>query len=141
MVLNKQHKVISNLDIFAKVGKAAAHDEVTKFKIEDGQFITLDDTRSNFGGTLSVEFSKVNGYPLCQVPGVNYTSSTQGMQDNPKVNAIVLLRGPIKDSGMELLPQSESNSEFGISPMRFLVLLSMCNSTAHVQFYCTYVQV
>lgn len=104
MVLNKQHKVISNLDIFAKVGKAAAHDEVTKFQIEDGQFITQDDTRSNFGGTLSVEFSKVNGaWYTPYVSGVNYTSSTQGMQDNPKVNAIVLLRGPIQDSGMDVI--------------------------------------
>ena len=100
MVLNKQHKVISNLDIFAKVGKAAAHDEVTRFRIEDGQFITEDDTRSSFGGTLSVEFSKVMVYLLCL--GVNYIHSTQGMQDNPKVNAIVLLRGPIEDLGMEL---------------------------------------
>lgn len=58
MVLNKKHKIVSDLDIFAKVGKAAAHDEVTKFKIQNGR-LTVEDESSAFRGTLSVEFSKV----------------------------------------------------------------------------------
>lgn len=58
MVLNKKHNIISDLDIFARVGRAAAHDEVTKFKISNGQLIVQEET-SNFKGTLSVEFAKV----------------------------------------------------------------------------------
>ena len=58
IVLNKRHKVVSNLDIFAKVGKANAHDEVTKFTIENGQLLVGDQV-SDFDGTLTVEFSKV----------------------------------------------------------------------------------
>lgn len=59
MVLNKKHNVVSNLDIFAKVGKAAAHDEITKFKIQDGQLLVHEES-SNFRGTLTVEFAKVS---------------------------------------------------------------------------------
>ena len=58
MVLNKQHTIIPNLDIFARVGKAAAHDEVTRFKILNGQLLVQEES-SPFKGTLSVEFSKV----------------------------------------------------------------------------------
>jgi hypothetical protein len=58
IVLNKRHKVVSNLDIFAKVGKAIAHDEVTRFTIENGQLLVGDQV-SDFDGTLTVEFSKV----------------------------------------------------------------------------------
>lgn len=58
VVLNKRHKVVSDLDIFARVGKAAAYDEVTRFQILNGELIVQEDT-SSFKGTLSVEFSKV----------------------------------------------------------------------------------
>ena len=58
IVLNKRHKVVSNLDIFAKVAKAIAHDEVTRFTIENGQLLVGDQV-SDFDGTLTVEFSKV----------------------------------------------------------------------------------
>ena len=58
IVLNKRHRVISNLDIFSKVGKAIAHDEVTRFTIENGQLLVVDQV-SDFDGTLTVEFSKV----------------------------------------------------------------------------------
>lgn len=61
IVLNKRHRVVSNLDIFAKVGKAIAHDEVTRFTIENGQLLVGDQV-SDFDGTLTVEFSKVKVY-------------------------------------------------------------------------------
>ena len=51
--------MVSNLDIFAKVGKAIAHDEVTRFTIENGQLLVGDQV-SDFDGMLTVEFSKVN---------------------------------------------------------------------------------
>lgn len=106
--MNKKHSVISNLDIFANVGKAAAYDEVTRFQILNGQLIVEDET-SDFKGTLSVEFSKVQCYAPSPVSLLRMfrfcTCSMQGSQDNPKVNAIVLLRGPVLDTGMlELYP-------------------------------------
>ena len=58
MLLNKKHNIIPDLDIFARVGKAVAYDEVTKFEISNGQLLVRGET-SNFKGTLSVEFSKV----------------------------------------------------------------------------------
>ncbi len=58
MKLNRQHVVISNLDIFSKVGKAAAYDAVSRFQIEDGQLF-IEGESSNFNGKLLVEFSKV----------------------------------------------------------------------------------
>ena len=61
IVLNKRHRVVSNLDIFAKVGKAIAHDEVTRFTIDNGQLLVGDQV-SDFDGTLTVEFSKVKVY-------------------------------------------------------------------------------
>ena len=59
IVLNNYHKVVSNLDIFARVGKAIAHDEVTRFTIENGQLL-VGDRVSDFDGTLRVEFAKVS---------------------------------------------------------------------------------
>ena len=58
MVLNHHHTVVPNLDIFAKVGKAAAHDELIPFTIENGQLLVGEDS-SDFDGTLNIEFSKV----------------------------------------------------------------------------------
>jgi len=58
IVLNRQHVVVPRLDIFAKVGKAAAHDEVIPFSIGNGQLRVTGES-SDFDGTLSVEFAKV----------------------------------------------------------------------------------
>ena len=69
LVLNMEHVVVSDLDIFARAGGAAAHDEVTRFRIEDGQ-LEVKGESSNFEGTLSVEFSKVcYNYLVCSVTG------------------------------------------------------------------------
>ena len=59
MVLNKKHVIISSLDIFSRVGKAAAYDEVTSFTVDSGS-LTVQGETSSFRGTLSVEFAKVS---------------------------------------------------------------------------------
>ena len=51
--------MVPNLDIFAKVGKAAAHDELIPFTVENGQLLVGEDA-SDFDGTLNIEFSKVS---------------------------------------------------------------------------------
>lgn len=56
--MNKKHIIVSDLDIFAKVGIAAAHDEVTRFVIDSGRLV-VNGEDSSFHGTLSIEFAKV----------------------------------------------------------------------------------
>ncbi len=58
VVLNQQHTVVPGLDIFSRVGKAAAHDEVVPFTVEGGQ-LTVGEESSDFDGNLNIEFSKV----------------------------------------------------------------------------------
>ena len=70
VVLNRQHLVVPNLDIFAKVGGAAAHDEIVTFSVEKGQLLVGGET-SDFGGVLSVEFAKVHTQ-YTQVMRVSY---------------------------------------------------------------------
>ena len=58
--------VIQDLDIFARVGKAVAHDEVVPFTVE-GQQLSVRDATVDFEGTLSIQFAKVsyNNVFLC----------------------------------------------------------------------------
>ena len=58
IVLNKQHTAIKGLDIFAKVGRAVAHDEIIPFSVQGDQFFVGKES-SDFDGTVAVEFSKV----------------------------------------------------------------------------------
>lgn len=39
VVLNSEHTVVADLDIFEKVGKGIAHDEYIPFKIANGKYI------------------------------------------------------------------------------------------------------
>lgn len=51
--------IASDFDIFAKVGGAAAYDEVTTFSIKDGQ-MKVNEEISDFDGMLTVQFLKVS---------------------------------------------------------------------------------
>ena len=51
--------VIRDLDIFARVGKAVAHDEVVPFSVESQQ-LSVRDSTTDFDGTLSIQFAKVS---------------------------------------------------------------------------------
>ena len=50
--------MIKDLDIFAKVGKATAHEEYVEFEVRNNQLYTNDESFV-FNGILSVEFLKV----------------------------------------------------------------------------------
>ena len=54
--------VITDLDIFSKVGKAVAHDEVVQFSVE-GAKLFVSEGSTNFDGTLSIQFAKVCPHP------------------------------------------------------------------------------
>jgi hypothetical protein len=58
VVLNGQITVIEGLDIFAKVGRGVAHDEIIPFSIRGGVLRAGSDT-ALFNGKLTIEFVKV----------------------------------------------------------------------------------
>ena len=74
-------EIISDLDIFAKVGKGAAYDEYVEFSVKQGQlYIDEQQVRKALSaGKLKVDFIK-------------------GAYDNPKINAIALVRGTKADT-------------------------------------------
>lgn len=58
IALNGQHTVLKDFDIFGKVGKAAALDEVVPFSVQ-GSHLSVGGETSDFDGNLRVEFLKV----------------------------------------------------------------------------------
>jgi hypothetical protein len=73
--------VVSYLDIFARIGKNAAYDHFLPFELQQGTLIVGTDEVSGgyYDGFLQVDFLKTD-------------------YDNPKVNAILLVRGTLKDT-------------------------------------------
>ena len=75
--------VIKDLDIFAKVGKAAAHDEFVEFEIKDGKlFVKNSEAPAAYDAQskmLKIKFVK-------------------GPKDNPKINALLIYKGDIYDT-------------------------------------------
>lgn len=77
VTLNNDHSIVSDLDIYSHVGHGAAYDEVIPFTIADN-VLRVQDEDSRFDGSLRVEFIK-------------------GNRDNPKINAILLIKGTVND--------------------------------------------
>ncbi|KAA0201880.1 hypothetical protein HAZT_HAZT006338 [Hyalella azteca] len=104
--------VISELDIFAQVGRGVAHQELIAFTISDSRYITLRD------GTKT---------PLATHSSVRL-DFMKGPRDNPKINAIYLLRGTPQDvpslppfpleEESELLPEEEAQPPMSGSTAR-----------------------
>lgn len=78
VVLNAEHTAISDLDIFQQVGKGVAHDEYIYYTISRGKLFYKEEESEIRGGKVRVEFIK-------------------GYRDNPKVNAIVLVKGDVEN--------------------------------------------
>lgn len=77
VVLNDDHTVVSELDIYKQVGRAVAHDEIIPFNVKGGKLKVLDEV-SDFKGKLSVQFKR-------------------GDKDNPKINALYIIKGYTTD--------------------------------------------
>ncbi|CAK8680050.1 malectin-B-like [Clavelina lepadiformis] len=77
VLLNDQHTILQNLDIFSLVGHSTAHDEVIPLSIKKGKLSVMGEY-STFNGVLKVEFVK-------------------GMADNPKICAFYLMKGTPED--------------------------------------------
>ena len=73
--------IIKNLDIYAKVGKAEAYDEYIEFEIKNKNVLYKNKSchKALDGDKLVVNFLK-------------------GTADNPKINAILLVKGTLKDT-------------------------------------------
>lgn len=78
VVLNAEHTAISDLDIYQQVGKGVAHDEYIYYTISRGRLFYKEEESEIRGGKVRVEFIK-------------------GYRDNPKINAILLLKGDVQN--------------------------------------------
>ncbi|CAG5090803.1 Similar to mlec-a: Malectin-A (Xenopus laevis) [Cotesia congregata] len=78
VVLNGDHTVVTDLDIFEKVGRGVAYNEYIPFTIQKGKLIYNDEESDILGGKIRVEFIK-------------------GYRDNPKINAIAVIKGVLDD--------------------------------------------
>ncbi|KAJ8985053.1 hypothetical protein NQ317_016965 [Molorchus minor] len=78
IVLNGEHILIADLDIFDKVGRGVAHDEYIPFRVTKGNLIVNNEESEIGGGRIRVEFIK-------------------GNKDNPKINAMYVIKGTLED--------------------------------------------
>ena len=84
IVLNHRHVIVSELDIFALVGRGVAHDEYVKFTVSRNKLYWKDEESEIRGGKIRLDLMK-------------------GIKDNPKINAIALVKGDV-DSFPRLPP-------------------------------------
>ncbi|XP_058976762.1 malectin-like [Musca domestica] len=77
VVLNRQHEIVSNLDIFAQVGRGTAHDEYIFFTVSRGKLHYKDEVSDIRNNVIRLEFIK-------------------GAYDNPKINAFALFKGDVE---------------------------------------------
>lgn len=94
VMLNAEHIVVERLDIFSKVGRGTGHDEIVPLKVKDGKLYVKGESSDLYYNKISVEFIK-------------------GDRDNPKVNAIYLMKGTIEEipklPPLSFLNQDDSN--------------------------------
>lgn len=99
VVLNGEHQILSDLDIFRNVGKGVAHDEHIYFSVSRNRLYYKEEESEIRGGRVRIEFIK-------------------GFRDNPKCNAIVLIKGSDVNNVPKLpplttdaSPQQDTSSE------------------------------
>lgn len=78
VVLNGDHTIVADLDIYDKVGRGVAHDEYVPYSIKNGKLYYNEEESDIRGGKIKVEFIK-------------------GYRDNPKINALYVMRGTIDE--------------------------------------------
>ena len=92
IVLNGDHQIISDLDIYGQVGKGIAHDEYIYFSVSRNRLYYKEEESEIRGGKVRVEFIK-------------------GYRDNPKINGIVLIKGTDVNNIPKLPTLKETTSE------------------------------
>ncbi|CAF0783730.1 unnamed protein product [Adineta steineri] len=76
ILLNDEHSVLDEFDIFSKAGRATAHDEYIPFQIKNGRLV-VKSRSSSYSGNLKITFQKLDH------------------RDNPKVNALIIWKGTV----------------------------------------------
>lgn len=89
VVLNSEHTVLTDLDIYANVGKGNAHDDYIQFSVSDGKLFWNGEESEVFDGKARLDFMK-------------------GNFDNPKCNAFILYKG----EDLENIPKLKALTEF-----------------------------
>lgn len=92
IVLNGDHQIVSDLDIYGQVGKGTAHDEYIYFSVSRNRLYYKEEESEIRGGKVRVEFIK-------------------GYRDNPKINGIVLIKGTDVNNIPKLPPLATEPSE------------------------------
>jgi len=96
VVLNGDLTIASDLDVFERVGRGVAHDEYIEFEVKSGKILFEGDETEITRGKMRVEFIK-------------------SYRDNPKVNAILLVKGTLNDwpqlPPLQNHEESEENEE------------------------------
>lgn len=90
VVLNGDHTIVADLDIYDKVGRGVAHEEYVPYSISKGRLYYNEEESDIRGGKIRVEFIK-------------------GYRDNPKINAMFVVRGKMEHVPKlpPLLPEPE----------------------------------
>lgn len=78
VVLNGDHTIVADLDIYDKVGRGVAHDEYVPYTIKNGKLYYNEEESDIRGGKIKVEFIK-------------------GYRDNPKINALLVMKGTVDE--------------------------------------------
>ncbi|KAE8748667.1 hypothetical protein FOCC_FOCC004680 [Frankliniella occidentalis] len=91
IVLNGDHTIVSDLDIFERVGRGVAHDEYISFSVMNDKLYVNGAESDIQGGMIRVEFIK-------------------GYRDNPKINALYVMKGRLED--VPKLPYYQTDSEY-----------------------------
>lgn len=92
IVMNGDHQIVSDLDIYAQVGKGTAHDEYIYFSVSRNRLYYKEEESEIRGGKVRVEFIK-------------------GYRDNPKINGIVLVKGTDVNNIPKLPPLTPETPE------------------------------
>ena len=59
VALNGEHTIVHELDIFSKVGRGVAHDEIIPFSIRSGKLKVNGETSTIIDNKISLDFIKV----------------------------------------------------------------------------------
>ena len=60
VALNGEHTIVHELDIFSKVGRGVAHDEIIPFSIRSGKLKVNGETSTIIDNKISLDFIKVH---------------------------------------------------------------------------------
>jgi hypothetical protein len=95
-ILIGKKKILQNVDIFGKVGKSTAYDEFVEFEVKGGKVYiagkSIEQSYNQEDETVKITFKK-------------------GQRDNPKINAILVVKGTLADTDYESFKNSLEDLE------------------------------